>query len=338
MENMIQMKKEITEGIDRQLANIRQLITGREFDNIYFIGCGGALAYMEPSKFAVDMDAQKLLAYSRTAAELMAINPRSLGERSIAVVSSYGGNMLEAVQALRWAKEKGAFTIGTTYNPESIMATESDAPMVFQFADDYSNHPYTCQFSAMLLITYTILDVLEGNRKIDRLPQNLYNLEHVYKKAIDMYSAKVPEFVSRFKDADIIYNMGSGVNYINAYIFATCLLLEMQWINAASINAAEFFHGALEIVDKDSNFIMLMGLGETRAIDERALSFLDRFTAGTFVIDSKDFEMEGWIDEDFQSFMAQITTNRLLRMFVTALAEARHHSLSRRRYYCRMEY
>ena len=245
--------------------------------------------------------------------------------------------MLEAVQALRWAKEKGAFTIGTTYNPESVMARESDAPVVFNFTEDYSHHPYTCQFAAMLQITFTILDVLEGNRKIDRLPENLYKLQHVYEKAIETYTPKIPEFVNRFKNAQMIYNMASGVNYVNAYIFATCLLLEMQWINASPINAAEFFHGALEIVDKDSNWIMLMGLGETRAIDERAKAFLDRFTCGTFVIDAKDFDMSE-IDEDFRNQFAMITTNRILRMFVTALAEARNHPLSMRRYYQRMDY
>lgn len=329
------MDKKITEKIDLQLANIKKHLAGKEFDNVYFVGCGGGLAYMEPSKYVMDTEAKKIQAYSRNAAELMAMNPGNLGKRSIVIVSSYNGVMLEAVQALRWAKEKGAFVIGTTYTPDTAVANEADAAMIFN--PNEGNHAYTCQYSAMLLITYTILEVLEGNKKIERLPQNLYQMENIINKARELYAKKTDEFVSRFKDAPIIYAMASGVNYVNAYVAATCWLLEMQWVNASPLNSSEFFHGAIEIVDKDSSFIMMMGLGETRAIDERALAFLNRFTTGTFVIDAKDFDMSG-VDEDFQKYLAQIATNQVMRMLVECLADARYHSLKVRRYYGCLSY
>lgn len=87
------------------------------------------------------------------------------------------------------------------------------------------------------------------------------------------------------------------MNYGIAYSFAICILMEMQWKHSHAIHAGEFFHGPFEILDKDVPFILLMGLDETRPMEERALKFLKEHGEKLLVLDAKKFDMSG-IDED----------------------------------------
>ena len=77
--------------------------------------------------------------------------------------------------------------------------------------------------------------------------------------------------------AEAIYTLASGASYGAAYSFAICVLMEMQWYDLQAIHANEFFHGPFEVVDKDSNFIVMIGLDETR----RSLSALVIFSSGS---------------------------------------------------------
>lgn len=137
--------------------------------------------------------------------------------------------------------------------------------------------------------------------------------------------------------APMVYTVGGGLHFTCAYVLATCYLLEMQWINASPVDAAEFFHGPLEIVDKDSHFVVFRSASEYRPLEDRVLSFLDRFTRGTFVIDAEDFGLDE-IDDDFRTLASFIACDDLIGQMVTLLADARFHPIDTRRYYLKMDY
>ena len=53
------------------------------------------------------------------------------------------------------------------------------------------------------------------------------------------------------------------------YCFAMCVLEEMLWIPTKSIHAAEFFHGTVEMTDKNMSFMLFKGEDEMRPwVDE----------------------------------------------------------------------
>ena len=135
----------------------------------------------------------------------------------------------------------------------------------------------------------------------------------------------------------MIYTLGSGICYAAAYAFSTCLLMEMLWINSNPINAAEFFHGPFEIVDDDATFLAVKGVGASRLIDERAISFANRFTQRVHVIDAADFAW-GDIEEDLREYLTPPILNGVIRMYADQLADFTGHPLSVRRYMWRMEY
>ncbi len=101
----------------------------------------------------------------------------------------------------------------------------------------------------------------------------------------------------------------------------------------ASTSTAPF-----EVTDVDVPFIALLGLDETRPVEQRAVDFLTKHTDRALVIDAKEFGLDG-VAAEVQGVFAHLLFNVVLRTYADALADHRGHPpLSVRRYMWRMEY
>ena len=145
-------------------------------------------------------------------------------------------------------------------------------------------------------------------------------------------------YCDHYKDAPVVYVMSSGATQEVAYAFSICLLMEMQWVNSGSFHDGEFFHGPFEIVDKDVPFILLMNEGRTRALDSRALDFLNRFQAKTTVLDGKDFGIASELPASVAEYFNPMVLSAVLRVYAEQLAIKRNHPLTQRRYMWKLEY
>ena len=140
------------------------------------------------------------------------------------------------------------------------------------------------------------------------------------------------------QDEKVIYIMSSGATHEVAYSSSVCLMMEMQWINSGTFHAGEFFHGPFEIVDKDVPFILLMNDGKTRAIDSRALAFLDRFDAKTEVVDALDYGLSAFIEKEVLDYFNPFVITAVFRVYAEELSYAREHPLTKRRYMWKLSY
>ena len=112
--------------------------------------------------------------------------------------------------------------------------------------------------------------------------------------------------------------------------------MEMQWINSAVIHCDEFFNGPFEITEKDTAYLLLKSTGKTRAVDDRAITFLNKFNNHLTVIDGLDYGMGelGEVSEYFDhSFYSE-----LLGVYNHLLADRRQHPLSWRKYMWKYNY
>jgi fructoselysine-6-P-deglycase FrlB-like protein len=132
--------------------------------------------------------------------------------------------------------------------------------------------------------------------------------------------------------------MSSGASLDVAYSSSICLMMEMQWINSGSFHSGEYFHGPFEITDKDVPFVLLMNDGKTRKADARALTFLQRFDAKVAVVDAKDYALSGAIDGSVVTYFNPMLHTAVFRTYAEALADARSHPLTVRRYMWKLEY
>jgi fructoselysine 6-phosphate deglycase len=321
--------------VDPQVQNVLDALKGRTINHVYFVACGGSSAIMYPNKYIMDREAKNLTSDVYSSNEFIHRNPRKLGENSLVILCSMSGTTPETVKAAEFARQKGALTVGYTNQPTSPLAQESEFVVKYEWGAE--SIAFNTNLGLLYQLTMGVLNVVEGNDKFDKMINSLTNLEAVFQKSAKQFESKALQFGQEYKDEKVIYTMASGANYGIAYSYAICILMEMQWIHSNSIHAGEYFHGPFEIIDKEVPFIILLGLDETRPLDERALDFSKKYGEKLVVLDAKDLDLTG-IDEELKGYIAPLVLNHVLRKYAEQLAEARNHPLSKRRYMWQVEY
>ena len=148
---------------------------------------------------------------------------------------------------------------------------------------------------------------------------------------------KAAEYARKHCDDELQYVTGAGNLWGAAYSFAMCYMEEMLWMRTKSISAAEFFHGTLEVIDRDSNLLIFMGEDDARKQTDRVYAFAQRICANIAVFDTKDYAMEG-IEEKFRGLLSPIIMGAVFNRITAHLEEERKHPLEIRRYYRRLKY
>ncbi|MFC0559141.1 SIS domain-containing protein [Halalkalibacter alkalisediminis] len=318
-----------------QVQEVLDIVKERTIENVFFVACGGSSALMYPSKYLLDREAKKMVSDLYSSNEFIHRNPNTLGKNSLVILCSLEGVTPETVFAAQFANEKGALTVGLTNEEGSHLAKNVDCVVKFEFGDQAN--AFDTNYSIMYQLTMGLLNVVEGNEKFEKMVTSLSNLQTVYDKVKVAVKENALQFGEDYKDEKVIYTIGSGANYGVAYSFAICILMEMQWIHSHAIHAGEYFHGPFEILDEKVPFIHLLGLDETRPLEERALEFAKRYGKRLIVLDAKEYDLSG-IDEEMEGYIAPLVLNYVLRVYANALADARQHPLSTRRYMWKVDY
>ncbi|EAR51257.1 hypothetical protein OG2516_17550 [Oceanicola granulosus HTCC2516] len=310
--------------------------TASRIDHVFFVACGGSLSIMHPAKFMLDQASASLPSDVYNAAEFTSRKPRRLTPQSLVILCSMTGTTRETVAATRFARETGARTIVLTTDTDSPLAQAGDhvvdfeAPYTTGVPIDAKNSNYARLYQLVL----GLARAFDGNTQIDALLASLGNLQTAIDKAQETFAPLFDDYAPRLARKDVIYTMASGASYGAAYSFAICVLMEMQWINSQAIHANEFLHGPFEVLDEDSAFILFKGLDSTRALEERAETFLTRFGSAEniMVLDAETLDLSG-IDPALRGNLVPLIFFDTLWRFAYKIADLRgHEMLEARRY------
>ena len=262
--------------------------------------------------------------------------PSDVGEKSIVVTASLGGSTPETVTATGKAKELGAAVISLTMEAGSAITKDADYVIVHGFAKNYAAKLE--KMISALKVAVEVVNQVEGYVNYEQMEDGFEKIPALIEKAASQVTVQAKQFAEQYADASQVYVLGSGATAEVAYATSLCLFLEMQWINSASVHSGEFFHGALEITDKDVPFVLFMNEGKTREIDARALTFLQRFDAKVTVIDSKDYGLSSVVDASVVDYFNPMLLTAVVRVHAEKLGELRGHPLTKRRYMWKLEY
>jgi fructoselysine 6-phosphate deglycase len=318
-----------------QVNQVLEVLKNHTVKHVFFVACGGSSALMYPSKYVMDVESATIPSDLYSSNEFIHRNSKALTQDSVVILCSHSGTTPETVEAAKFARSNGALTVSLTHVEGSALALASDYTIGYKWGEDID--PAESNFAMMYRLVLGLLSVKEGNIKYEAFLNSMTNLKSVYNKALDQFKERGQQFGQDYKDEKVIYTMASGANYGPAYSFAICILMEMQWIHSHAIHAGEYFHGPFEIIDKDVPFIILLGLDETRPLEERALEFSQRYGDKLVVLDAKEFDMSG-IDDSVKGYIAPLVLNRVLRSYANMLADARNHPLTTRRYMWKVAY
>lgn len=167
--------------------------------------------------------------------------------------------------------------------------------------------------------------------QIEHLPANLL----AAKKKFEPIAAQIAE--NTYQEKYMMW-IGGGEMWGEVYLFSMCILEEMQWLKTKSVTSAEFFHGALELVEEDTPVFLVKGEGKRRVIDDRVEVFVQKYSKKFTVIDPLDYELKG-IDDEFRWILAPtITSTLLVDRLARHFENCTKHDLDIRRYYRQFEY
>jgi fructoselysine-6-phosphate deglycase len=130
---------------------------------------------------------------------------------------------------------------------------------------------------------------------------------------------------------------GAGTTWPQAYYYGMCILEEMQWIRTRPVHAADFFHGALELVDADTSMVLLTNEDPTRPLLDRVEAFARRYTEHVLVLDPADFATPG-LSAATRALIGPVILACVLERVDAYLEQIRQHPLTTRRYYNRVDY
>ncbi|HEX8940453.1 MAG TPA: SIS domain-containing protein [Candidatus Limnocylindrales bacterium] len=303
--------------------------------NVFLVGSGGGLITHAGLQYDLERHSTRLPVFAVSANEFIHRHPALLGAGSLVLLASNTGTTPEVVAAARFAKDQGATVASFTKLAESPLAAASDR--AWTYGDD-SGIGDPKQFALALL----------GNALL-RETGDLVPAEYAARTAtLEALPAALVEAVQEtedrnraiaeaLKDEPIIYILGGGPNWATAYCLAMCYLQEMQWKHAASFDAAEFLHGAMEVVVDDTAVIQFLGEEATRPIDERAKAFLEKYTSRGFYVDAKELTLSG-IEAAQRPYVSHFALMAVMSRLAEHFEAATGHDLHIRRYMFRVDY
>jgi fructoselysine-6-phosphate deglycase len=310
-------------------------VVGRGLRNVYLLGSGGGFLTHAGLQYLLERRSSTFPGFALSANEFIHRDPALLGPGSLAVLASNTGTTPEVVAAAQFASSKGAAVASVLKLASSPLAGASDVAWSYE-DDEGIGDPKAVQLAILgLALLRATGDVSDAEydahmRALEALPTALVDAV----REAEPLNARI---AADLKDAPIIYVLGGGPNWGTAYCLAMCFLQEMQWKDAASFDAAEFLHGAMEVVTQDTAVIQYLGEEETRPIDARAKAFLDRYAAHAHYVDSRDLALPG-IEPAMRPFASHFALNAVMYRLAQHFEAATGQDLKNRRYMFKVEY
>lgn len=302
---------------------------------MFLVACGGSLVDMYPAHYFLNSESTVLHSYMMTANEFVYAAPKTLGNQSLTIVCSHGGNTPESVAAAELAQQRGSVTVTLTHNETARLIDFSDGNLLYAWGNDSQvvNNP----MALILSLCVEALQQTEGFDGYADFQSGMGQIDAVIASARQQVQTRTAAFADRYAKESLFYILSSGASYGHAYGFAICSLMEMQWVNAASIHSGEYFHGPFEVTDHSTPWILMMNEGRTRPLDERVRDFLSRYADKVEVIDAKALGL-GVIPAGVVEYFNPILFYSVMCEYRAALAKVRQHPLETRRYMGQVDY
>lgn len=315
---------------------VADVLSSHTISSVAFVGCGASMSDLYPAKYFLANNTDKLNVQLFTANEFNYDTPQWLGEHTFVITCSLGGGTPETVAANKTAKDHGAPVVALTKEAGSPLTEGVDHVIVHGFD---ANYAAKCEKPGYALaLALEILQQTEGTDRYDDMRAGLTGIFDLCEASARQAKGAAEQFAQDFKDDEMIYFLASGASEKMAYSHAAFLFTEMQWIDAASYNAGEYFHGPFEVTTPGKPYVLFMSDGATRPMDSRTLTFLERMGAKVALIDAKDYGLASVVPARVVTYFNPFVHLAVMREYGNQLAAVRQHPLTKRRYMWKLTY
>jgi len=315
--------------IDKTISNL--ISSGSK--NLFFLGTGGAGILMLPAAGLLKSKS-KFPTFQCDPAELVLDGNVALGAGSIVIMPSLSGKTKESIAALEYCQARGAKVITFTGYADRPLAQKADYSFVNFGEDDTSSESFYLQ---SLLVALSVMKSQGEFAEYDSVVADILKLPTVLVQVKADFEAQAEKLAQVIADHKYHIVSGAGSTWAEAFYYGMCILEEMQWIRTRPIHGSDFFHGTLELVEKDVSVILFKGEDALRPVMDRVENFVSKISTVVSVIDTKQFKLEG-ISDLTRTLISQALLSAVLERVSAHLEHKRNHPLTTRRYYNQMEY
>ena len=316
-------------GVDMipEVEKVVDQICDEGYDNIFLFGIGGTLLYAGQIMHTAKQLGCSLPLYLENATDFLYEGNKKFTKNSVVVIASLSGNTIEVEAAIYKAHEVGARVIGYVEVPESPLAKKVDHLVTTVGGEYYWWYTVVLRFmkNAGEFDAY------------DKLTSQMKNLPDAVVQIYKDADEEMKNYAEKYCDEPITYLVGSGNLEDWAVCYGMCIMEEMQWMRTRPISAANFFHGTLEVIERDIPVILIKGEDKTRPEMDRVEKFVNRVSAKVTVFDTKKFALPG-IDEEFRGVLSPIVMRSAFMRLNVHLEHCRRHPIDIRRYYKALKY
>lgn len=310
-----------------QIENVVDAICEKGFRNLYFLGIGGTWASAMQAEIHMK-ERSALWLQSLLSSEYNVVGDRCLGEGSVVVFSSVTGTTVEVVESVKKAKAAGATIFGFVDTLNTPLYEMSD------YVISYTANEQLKLFMVADRFMFNHGEFPEYDRYYAELDQHLAAALVETEKLADDFGRA---FAEKHHDDAMHYFVGCGNQYGKTYSYAMCYWEEQHWLRSKSIHAGEFFHGTLEVIDRDTPVTLFLGEDAQRPLAERVARFLPSVCANYTFIDSKDYPLTG-ISPEFRGNLSHLVVHAVTQRIDAHIERINCHPMQIRRYYRQWEY
>ncbi|WP_288551452.1 MULTISPECIES: SIS domain-containing protein [Enterococcus] len=316
-------------GVDlvKKVEKIVDEIVDNGYKNIFLLGIGGTYLYADQVVHTVKQLGCQLPIYLENAQDFVYEGNANFTKDSVVVIASLSGHTVEVEKAIDIAHEVGAKVIGYVEQLNTPLAEKVD------YLANTFGAEYYWWYSVLLRFMNKAGQFEEYEKFMDELKSMPSNIVNVYKKA----DKSMENYAEKYWNEPLTYLIGSGNLESWAVCYGMCIMEEMQWMPTRPISAADFFHGTLEVIDREIPVVLLKGEDKTRGQMDRVENFVHRVSNKVTVFDTKDFELVG-ISDKFRWILSPIVMRSAFMRLSVHLENVRKHPLDIRRYYKALDY
>ena len=317
-------------GRSEQLA--REVVAAG-LESVFLVGCGGSLNDFGSIHYVLESGSTGFPVFHMNSDEFVVRAPGGLGAGSLVLVASHNGTTPETLEAARIARVAGALVIAFTKDSSTPLAALADN--VFVYESDRTilapKQVLISQLGYALLEASGVPGDFDGIRRaFDALPAAL----DVAHDEADEFFPTIAEAMARDGHR---YVLAGGPNYSVGYGMAMCYFLEMQRLGATAFHANEFFHGAFEIIDRETPVLVWRGEDPSSGQIDRLETFLGRYNENTHYIDSRRFALDG-VPVELRGEVTPLLLSTLSKRLAEHLEAVTGNPLTRRRFMFTVEY
>lgn len=310
-----------------QINNFIDKINDQGYSNVCWLGIGGT--YASAMQAVIHMkEKSSIETFYENAAEYIVTGNKRITKETLVIISSVTGSTQEVVAAIKKIQEVGATVLAFLDNADSPLG---------EIVDHVISYPENEQLKFFMTadrLMYLKDEFPDYEKFYQEMDQHFaQDIVNVAKEA-DQFAK---EFVEKHHNDAMHYFVGSGNQWGATYSYAMCYWEEQHWLRSKSIESAEFFHGTLEVIDRDTPVTVYVGEDTQRALSERVAKFLPQICGNYTIIDSKDYDLPG-ISEKYRGTVSPFVFHAINNRIDAHMEHINRHPMDIRRYYRQLSY